>query len=93
MEVGLHFPVTEFGAVTMRLTGQLGVRPEEGETVVERVTVPVKPFRGVIVMLERPEAPELKSAGDVAVIVKSWTFTAMVALCRGPLPDPITVTV
>ena len=62
------------------LVGQLAVKPAEGETVVESVTIPVNPLTGVMVMLERPVAPELKSAGDVAVTLKSWTFTAMVAL-------------
>jgi hypothetical protein len=43
----------------------------DGETVAVRVTVPVKPPNGVIVIVELPVAPVLKSAGDVAVIVKS----------------------
>ena len=92
-DVGLHLPVTGVLLVTTRLVGQLGVEPVEGETVVDSVTVPVNPLEGVIVMLERPVAPELKSAGDVALMVKSWIFTLTVALCKGPLPDPITVTV
>jgi hypothetical protein len=36
-----------------------------------RVTVPTKPPDGVTVIVELPEAPVLKSAGDVTVIVKS----------------------
>jgi hypothetical protein len=43
----------------------------DGETVVTSVTVPVKPFTGVIVIVELPVAPVLKSAGEVAAIVKS----------------------
>lgn len=70
VEVGLHFPVTGDEVVTTRLAGQLGVRPVGGETVVEKVTVPVNPLEGVIVILSRPVALALKSAGDVAVIVK-----------------------
>jgi hypothetical protein len=47
------------------------VRPVDGETVVTRLTVPVKPPDGVIVIVELPVAPVLKSAGVVAVIPKS----------------------
>jgi len=36
-----------------------------------RVTVPVKPPDGVTVIVELPVAPVLKSAGEVAEIVKS----------------------
>ena len=36
-----------------------------------RVTVPVKPPDGVTVIVELPVAPVLKSAGELAVIVKS----------------------
>ncbi len=57
--------------VTVRLAGQLAVRPVAGETTVLRVTAPVKPPDGVIVIVELPVAPVLKSAGDVAVIEKS----------------------
>jgi hypothetical protein len=49
----------------------LAARPVEGETVVVRVTVPVKPPTGVIVIVELPVPPALKSAGEVAVIEKS----------------------
>jgi hypothetical protein len=70
-EEGLQVPVTEVGPVTDRLAGQLAVRPVAGETVVVKVTVPVKPPDGVIVIVELPVAPVLKSAGEVAEIVKS----------------------
>ena len=49
------------------------MRPVDGETVVARVTVPVKPLMGVTVIVELPVAPVLKSAGEVALIVKSTT--------------------
>jgi hypothetical protein len=67
---GLHVPVTALGPVIVRLGGQLAVRPAD-ETVVVRVTVPVKVPTGVIVIVELPVAPVLKSAGEVAEIVKS----------------------
>jgi hypothetical protein len=41
-----------------------------GEVDVLMVTVPVNPFNGVMVIVEVPMAPELKSAGEVAVIPK-----------------------
>ena len=69
-EDGLHVPVTA-PEVTVRLAGQLAARPVEGETTVVRVTAPVKPPIGVIVIVELPVAPVLKSAGEVAEIVKS----------------------
>jgi hypothetical protein len=68
---GLHVPVTALEPVTARLDGQFALRPVDGETVVTRVTVPVKPFTGVTVIVELPVAPVLKSAGEVAAIVKS----------------------
>ena len=71
-EAGLHVPVTA-PEVTVRLAGQLAVRPVAGETTVFRVTVPVKLPIGVIVIVELPVAPVLKSAGEVAEIEKSDT--------------------
>ena len=40
-------------------------------TVSVRLTVPVKPFTAVIVMVEVAEVPTVTAAGDVAAIVKS----------------------
>jgi len=45
------------------------VRPEGAVSV--RLTVPAKPFRAVIVMVDVAEEPVLTAAGLVAVIVKS----------------------
>ncbi len=70
---GLHVPVTALAPVIVRLAGQLAVRPVDGETVVVRVTVPVNPPDGVTVIVELPVAPVLKSASEVALIVKSTT--------------------
>jgi hypothetical protein len=69
-EDGLQVPVTG-PLVTTNAAGQLAARPVEGETVVVRVTVPTKLPIGVIVMVELPVAPRLKSAGEEAVIEKS----------------------
>jgi hypothetical protein len=70
IDEGLHLPVIN-PVVTLKLVGQLGVSPVLGATVVVRVTMPVNPLIGVTVMVELPVAPVLKSAGVVAVIVKS----------------------
>ncbi len=70
-EDGLHVPVTALAPVITKLVGQLAARPVDGETVVVKETVPVKPPVGVTVIVELPVAPVLKSAGEVAVIVKS----------------------
>ena len=70
-EDGEHVPVTALGPTTFRLAGQPAVRPVDGETVVVSITVPVKPPIGVIVIVELPVAPVLKSAGDVTIIEKS----------------------
>ena len=55
----------------MRLVGQFAARPVEGETTVVSETAPVKPPIGVMVIVELPVAPVLKSAGEDAEIVKS----------------------
>ncbi len=73
-EDGAHVPVTA-PVVTVRLAGQLPVRPVAGETTVLRVTVPVNVPIGVTVMVELPVAPVLKSAGEDAVIEKSAPTT------------------
>ncbi len=93
--------------VTVRLAGQLGVMPVVGVVEVVRVTVPVNPPDGVIVMVELPvalraltEAPVLKSAGEVAEIVKSPTTAAAAVTVAATLTAldavptvPVTVTV
>ncbi len=66
----MQVPVTA-PEVTVRLVAQLAVRPVEGETTVVRVTAPMKLPIGVIVIVELPVVPVLKSAGEVALIVKS----------------------
>jgi hypothetical protein len=56
---------------TVRLVGQFAARPLAGETTVVRLTAPVKPPEGVIVIVELPVEPVLKSAGEDAEIEKS----------------------
>ena len=72
MQVPVTVPV-----VTVRLVGQLAVSPVDGETVVVSVMVPVNPADGVIVIVELPVAPVLKSAGEEAEIEKSAPTTKM----------------
>jgi len=91
----VQVPVTVLELVTVRLGGQFAVRPVEGETTVLRVTVPVKPPAGVTVIVELPVAPVLKSAGEVAEIVKSGIATVeatLTALDAVPIV-PVTLTV
>ena len=78
-EDGLHVPVTA-PLVTTNVAGQLAARPVDGETVVVRVTVPMKLPIGVTVIVELPVAPRLKSAGEEAVIEKSEGAKVKVAV-------------
>jgi hypothetical protein len=97
-EDGAHVPVTA-PDVTVRLAGQFAVRPAAGETTVVRVTAPVKPPEGVIVIVELPVAPVLKFAGLVAEIVKSGvtpvddTTAATLAALDAVPTVPVTFTV
>ncbi len=81
---------------TVKLVGQLAARPVEGETTVVSVTALVKPPIGVMVIVELPVAPVLKSAGDVAEIEKSTVAnvnTAVVGWEAVPgEPVPVMVT-
>jgi len=56
-------PVMALGVIAPQLI------PEGTMSV--RVTVPVKPFSALMVMVEVAETPTLAVAGEVAVIVKS----------------------
>ena len=80
-EDGLQVPVTA-PETTVRLVGQLAARPVDGETTVVRVTAPVKLPIGVIVIVELPVAPVLKSAGEDAEIVKSIMTNAKLAVAE-----------
>jgi len=65
------------------------VRPEGTSTVSE--TVPLKPFNAVRVMIDAPEDPVAVSAGELALITKSWKLKVAVAVrVREPLV-PVTV--
>ena len=68
----MHIPVTAAASPTVKLAGQLTVKPDEGLVNAPMLTVPVNPFDGVTVIVEdEPLAPVLKSTGEVAVRVKS----------------------
>src|SRR2546426_8481409 len=66
---------TEIYTLSLHDALPISVRPVEGETTVLRVTVPVKPPDGVTVIVELPVAPVLKSAGEIAEIVRSEVNT------------------
>jgi hypothetical protein len=91
MDEGLHLPVIN-PVVTFKLAGQLGVSPVVGETVVVRVTMPVNPLMGVIVMVELPVAPVLKSAGVVAAMVKSTKLKVAMTECVSEVLVPFMIT-
>jgi len=52
-------------------------RPEGMVSI--KVTVPEKPLRGVMEMVDRVEAPELTGVGIEAVMLKSWNLNVAVA--------------
>ena len=62
------------------LAGKVQVKPAGVETDVARLTVPVRPFTAVTVIVDVPEAPAKIWAGDTApaAIVKSTTTNVMV---------------
>jgi hypothetical protein len=50
------------------------VRPVAGDTAAVRLTVPVKPWSAVTVIVEVPAVPALvETAVGLATMVKSWT--------------------
>jgi hypothetical protein len=55
------------------LVGVIAPQVRFAGTVSVRLTVPVKPLRAVIVMVEVAEVPTGTAAGEVAAIVKSVT--------------------
>jgi hypothetical protein len=78
------------------LAGRVHVRPAGVETDVVRVTVPVRPFRAVTVIVDVPEAPASIVAGLTApaAIVKSTTWKRIVPVVWLKVPSvPVTVTV
>jgi hypothetical protein len=54
--------------------------------------MPVNPLMGVTVMVELPVAPVLKSAGVVAVIVKSTKLKVAMTECVSEVLVPVIVT-
>jgi len=82
----------------MTVAGRVHVRPEGVEAEKDRLTVPVKPFTAVRVMLEVPEEPTRICDGETApaLIVKSgisatWNVISAVVWER-VLLAPVTVT-
>ena len=82
----------------MKLVGvQVAVSPVAGETVLESVRVPVKPFKLVRVTVEAPEVATGKVTVDgEAVMLKSggaMTLTAIVTVWERVPLVPVMVTV
>ena len=61
------------------LLGVIAPQVRLAGTVSVRLTVPVKPFTAVIVIVEVADTPALTAAGEVAAIVKSVTVNVAVA--------------
>jgi hypothetical protein len=64
------------------LAGRVQVKPAGVEADTDNVTVPVKPFTAVTVIVEVPEEPASIWAGDTdpAAMVKSTTWNRIVAV-------------
>ena len=79
----------------MTLVGlSVQVSPVEGDDAEVRLTVPVNPLVGAIVIVEVAEDPALAFAlVGLAVTLKSWTVTVTVTLWNSPPLVPVTVTV
>jgi len=67
VELQVTVAVPEF----VMVRGLIAPQVKLAGTVSVRLTVPVKPFTAVIVMVEVAEVPTVTAAGDVAAIVKS----------------------
>jgi hypothetical protein len=62
------------------LVGDIAPQVSPDGTVSVRLTVPVKPFTAVIVIVEVAETPTVTATGDVEVIVKSVTVKIAVTV-------------
>jgi len=82
-------------AVSVMLAGlRLHVRPEEGEIVSVRLTVPVKPLALDTVTVDVPLVPEkTRTLAGLAATVKSCTVYVTLAEWLREDPVPVTVTV
>jgi len=89
--VALHDTVAVPEPVTLPGVIAPQVRPEG--TVSLRPTRPAKPFTADIVIVDETESPALPAAGDVAVIVKSWTLKSASAEWMSDPLVPVTVNV
>jgi len=81
--------------VSVMLAGlRLHVRPDEGEIVSVRLTVPVKPLALETVTVDAPPAPEkTRTLAGLAATVKSCTVYVTLAEWLREDPVPVTVTV
>jgi hypothetical protein len=66
----------------MTLAGKVHVRPAGVETDTARLTVPVRPFNAVTVIVDVPELPANICVGDTApaAMLKSTTWKRMDAV-------------
>ena len=78
-ELKLHVEVAELPEMSVILLGlQDAVKPTAGLTVLDSVSVPLKPFRLVSVIVDVPDEPTGKVTVDgAAVILKSMMLTVI----------------
>jgi hypothetical protein len=79
----VHERVAVWGEVPkVTLAGRVHVKPAGVETDTARLTVPVRPFSAVTVIVDVPELPAKIWAGETApaAIEKSTTWKRMVAV-------------
>ncbi len=87
--------VAEPPAINVRLVGvHVAVRPVAGLTVFDSVSVPLKLFRLVSVIVDVPDEPtENVTVDDPALMLKSMMLTVIWTKCGTEPLVPMTVTV
>ena len=75
------------------LLGVIGPHVSPDGTVSVKVTMPVKWFRAVTVMVEIADWLTSTAPGDVALVVKSWNMNVVGAVCTNGVLVPMMVNV
>jgi len=77
----MEVPEVVVGLSGMVFALRLHIKPDAGEMVNDKFTVPVKPFTPVAVIVDMPVAPALMvTVAGLALRVKSTTLTMTVLL-------------
>jgi hypothetical protein len=75
------------------LLGVMGPQVSPDGIVSAKVTVPVKWFRAVTVMVEVTDWPTSTALGEVALVEKSWNMNVAGAVCTNGVLVPVMVNV